>query len=191
MPFSIRVLIVAFVVAAAPAYAQDTGSGLTGNVSLVAGSKVLDDADWAPVEEHEEGGVVVDLGDRSWPIGFELRFLHSKSDTVFEPISGLSVNMDTTELDLGIRKTWGAASMHPYLTGGLARIDADINFPGLGTASDSAYGFWLAGGIYWVLAEHLVLGLDLMGSSAEADYGSGSNFDIGGGHFHFVLGYHF
>lgn len=190
MPLFIRVLIVAFVVVAAPAYAQDTGSGLTGNLSLVAGSKVLDDSDWAPVEQHEEGGVVVDVGDRSWPIGFELRFLHSKSDTEFEPITGLSVNMDTTELDLGIRKTWtGAANI--YLSGGLARIDADVNFPGLGTASDSAYGFWLAGGIYWVLVEHLVLGVDLMGSSAEADYGSPTNFDIGGGHFHFVLGYHF
>lgn len=182
----------AVLVSAAPAHAQEGGTGVTGNLAGFFGAKALDKHDWAPAEDHREAGVVADLRSASFPVSAEVRVLRSRSRTEFEPTTSEFVRLETTELDLGARKTWGGGpGPRPYLAGGVARIDADLTFVGVGTASDSAVGIWAAGGMYWVLAEHLSLGADLMVSTAEVDFGTTTQADVGGGHFNLWIGLHF
>jgi len=185
---SIPVFCLAIMAFALPASAQS----VTGNVNLFAGGKTLDDGDWAPTEKHSEVGVVADAGLDHWPVSLEVRFLSSESDTEFEPTLGLSLKLETTELDLGVRKTWGVGTnTHPYLSGGVAFIEADATVVNVLTANDDATGLWLGGGVYWVLAEHFNLGVDLMVSSAETNFGSGPDVNIGGVHLNFLAGFHF
>lgn len=172
-------------------YARQTGAwgGGSNNIVLYLGAKSLDSGDWAPVDEHTEAGVGVDFQPAGLPFGFDVRLLASESDTTF-----LGDTMTTSELDFGLRKTWGQSgysNMHPYLAGGLAAISGE--FLGI---SDSAGGIWVAFGIYWVLsaspgAPGLAIGGELMSSAAYADFGTGTDANIGGGHFNFTIGYHF
>ena len=168
-----------------PAHAQEDGSGFTGNINLFLGAKALDENDWAPWDEQSEVGLVADFGGVSWPVSLEIRILSSESDEdPFFLITG-----KTTELDLGVRKTWGAYNMHPYIGGGLASIEAELD-DGFTTVSGSGTGLWVGGGIYWVLGRHFNLGFDAMISSADVTI-LGVDVNAGGGHFNFLLGYHF
>jgi Outer membrane protein beta-barrel domain len=195
MSVRIRALVLALaagVAVAAPAGARAGETGVTGNISGFFGAKVLDNHDWAPAEDHEEVGLVADLRSTTFPVGAEIRVLRSRSDTVFEPTTAEFIRLETSELDLGLRKTWdGGPNPRPYLSGGVAKIDADLTFVGTGTASDSATGIWVAGGVYWVLGGSLSLGADLMLSTAEVDFGTPVKADVGGGHFNLWLGFHF
>ncbi len=187
---SVFVLLAVFLAWTVPAHAQGTGSTVTGNLNLFLGAKALDDTDWAPVDEHAEVGLVGDIRAANWPVSIEVRLLSSVSDTVL--IGPDLVEMETSELDLGVRKTWGAGTnMHPYVSGGLAKIDAEVTVLGVGSVSDDGVGLWVAGGIYWVLGGSFNLGVDLMISSAEVDFGTGVDGNIGGGHFNFLAGFHF
>lgn len=192
MSILVRILVVVFVAAAVPAYGAGSGAGPTGNIVLVGGLKLLDDTDWSPVEEQHELGLVADVMGANWDVSIEVRALRSDSDTKFDPVSGLFVSVETSELDLGIRKHWdNGHHAYPYIAGGVARIDADVNFPPFGTVSDHAYGLWAAGGVYLLVAPHLVVGLDVMVSEAEADFGTSTSASIGGGHAHVLIGYPF
>ncbi len=187
-------LLLALTCWSAPAYAQSGGGGLTANLNLFLGAKVLDEAEWAPVDNHAEVGVVGDIGTINGPISIELRLLKSASDAVILPVSLLVAELETQETNLGVRMTFKREDVTPrlYLSGGVSRIDADTTFTGISTAtvSDSGLGYWLAGGIYWVLGDYVNMGMDLMISSAQADFGTGTDFNIGGVHFNFMLGLH-
>ncbi len=181
---SVFVLLAAFLAWTVPAHAQGTGSTFTGNINLFLGAKALDKAEWEPLEEHSEAGFVADFGPANWPVSIEIRMLHSESDQSF-----LGITANTTELDLGVRKTWVSGNMHPYIGGGIASIEAELD-DGFTTVSGSGTGIWLGGGIYWVLGQHFNLGFDFMSSTADVTI-VGVNADAGGGHFNFLLGYHF
>lgn len=169
-----------------PAHAQGTGAGFVGNFNLFLGSKSLDDTDWpTPWDQQAEAGFVADFKPATWPIGLEVRLLSSESD----PTPVFSVVGRTREFDFGVRKTWGAYNMHPYIGGGLASIEGERATGGV-SVSGSGGGLWLAGGIYWVLGQHFNLGFDLMASSAQVTI-AGADVNAGGGHFNVQLGYHF
>jgi hypothetical protein len=163
--------------------------GMTGNVVLFLGTKTMDSADWAPLDEHTEVGLVLDVQPSGSPVGIDLRLLSSESDTTV-----LGDTMTTSELDIGARMTWGQGGysiVRPYVAGGLAMINAELF-----GVSDSGTGIWLAGGVYWILSgvsggPGLTLGMDLMSSAANADFGTGIDAAIGGGHINFTVGYHF
>ncbi|MDH5528119.1 MAG: outer membrane beta-barrel protein [Nitrospirota bacterium] len=172
------------------------GGGMTGNVVLFVGAKAMDEAEWAPAHEHGEVGLGMDLQPMGWPVGVDVRLLSSGSDLVYEPTLGAWVELNTTELDFGVRKTWGEGGLtnvRPYVAGGIAMIDAELFIDGNG-ASGSGTGIWLAGGVYWILSgasgPGVTLGLELMSSAADADFPFGT-FSAGGGHFNFTVGYHF
>lgn len=162
----------------------------TGEINLVAGTKLLDKGDWAPTEEHREVGILATVGDTDWPVALDLRLFRSTSDTELLPGLGLTAKLETRELDVGVRLPIRSSDMRPYVAAGLARIDGDLTISGA-TGSDDAVGAWVALGIGWLLGSHMNLGFDLMYSTAKVDFGTGVDANLGGTHLNLVVGYHF
>ncbi len=181
--------------------AAASGQDWTGNVNAFLGSKVLEEDDWEPAEEHDEIGVLVDFRPTAWPVNLTLGYLRSDADeSEFDPVTGLIVGLEaeTVEWNLGVKKIWEAhSSVRPYVGGGLAHISAEatvrLSVPGLevtvGPVDDSGIGYWVNGGVYWTLGGSFNIGVDLRYSEASV-----SLFDVdveaGGGHAGVLLGYH-
>ena len=161
----------------------------SGNVNFFLGQKSLDENEWAPVDEQGEFGVMVDFGERSWPVNIALDFLVSY-DEVTE--FGIIFEGLTTEFNGGIRKVWEVGSyFRPYIGGGLALVSAEFqatDFVSV-TDDDNAMGIWLNGGVYWTLGRSFNIGLDLRYSTADVTL-FGVDADAGGTHAGLLLGWH-
>ena len=162
----------------------------TGNVNFFLGQKTLDEDDWTPLDKQGEFGVLVDFKQQNWPVSIAIDFLVSADDGTE---SGVFVEGQTSEFDVGVRKIWEVAnsSIRPYIGGGLAFINAEIKGTTSFTVSedDNGTGVWFGGGVYWTLGQHFNLGLDLRYSQADVTF-----FDVegeaGGTHAGIILGYH-
>jgi hypothetical protein len=174
--------------AAGTARAAD-GPGMTGNLNLLLGAKVLDEDDWTPNEGQAEGGVSLDVRNASSILGFEIRLLSSESDVHNVFLVG-PTSAETTEVAFGLRLTFTyEPGLRTYLAGGPVYIDARLKTPS-GTTSGNGNGVWLAGGIYWILGGRVNLGADVMLSGADVDL-NGTEVKGGGAHLHLLLGLHF
>lgn len=167
-----------------------------GNVNFLLGQKTLDSNDWAPYDEQGELGVLFDIRDDYWPVSLAVDLLGSAKTRDYW---WGDATASSGELDLGVRKVFDitGASLHPYVGGGLALINAryeenDYTF-GTWSTSDSGSGVWLNGGIYYSFGEHFNLGLDVRFSRADVtllDYfGNPVNVSAGGNHAGLVMGY--
>jgi len=175
-----------------------SAGAFTGNVNLFLGAKTLDDTDWYAYQ-HAEGGILVDIGQTGWPVNLAVDMLASSGDeTLWAYVPGYGYapykeEVDTSEVNLGLRKSWELASnMHPYVGGGLAfiHLDAKGTVLGFGTVTDEGdgTGVWLNGGIYWTV-QSLNLGFDVRYSEATVNMHYG-DFEGGGGHAGLLVGYH-
>lgn len=171
----------------------------TGNVNGFLGTKILDQDDWAPVDEHFEGGVLIDFRQKSWPISIAIDLLSSYDE---EDVSIAALNFgtfdanlegSTTELNFGVRKIWDNFSfVRPFIGGGIAFINAEVKGTALGVSvsdDDTGVGVWFDGGVYFNLTEHFNLGWDVRWSKAEVTL---FNIDgeAGGWHLGMLIGYH-
>jgi hypothetical protein len=174
----------------------------TGNANIGFGSKALDEDDWKPMESQPEFGLDVDFGKKTWPVHIAIGYLNSsKDDTISFIIDGTLIDSkldgSTRELRLGLKKIWEPAMpIRPYVGGGLALINAKIKMTltdGVNSVSisqdDQAVGGYINGGIFWIIANKLNLGVDLGYSKASVKL-----YDIdvkaGGTHALFFIGYH-
>jgi opacity protein-like surface antigen len=175
-------------------YAQ---SDWTGNINFVMGSKSLDEDDWKPLEAQAEFGVNFDFGSKSWPIRFDIGYLKSSDEVdIYDSFYDITLNSEasTSELRLGVKKIWEPTlTMRPYVSGGLAMINAKIKTSALGfsdSEDDSAVGLYVNGGIYWTVASSFNLGFELGYSKAKVTI-YGYDAEAGGGHALLLAGYHF
>lgn len=170
----------------------------TGNFNAFFGGKALDDTDWF-ADEQAEVGARLDFRQTHWPVSFAADILFSNGDfdgIVFFPGLGVRAyheDVKTSELNLGVRKYWGATStIHPFLGGGLAfvRVNAKGDILGGSHISDKGdgTGIWLNGGLMWTF-NSLNIGIDLRVTRAEVNMDAG-DFEGGGGHAGILLGYH-
>lgn len=168
----------------------------TGNVNVFLGTKSLDDEDWAPVEDQSEAGIEFDFRETSWPVNWVLGLRRSESDETFvDPVFGpVAATGRTTEFSFGVRKIWDQGPIvSPYLGGGLALVNAEFEATvsgASGSDSDSSVGLWLGGGVYFTLADHFNIGIDLRFSAAQATL-FGVEGEAGGRHLGLLVGYHF
>lgn len=178
---------------AVPAWAAGAG---TGNINVSVGAKALDEDEWSPAEEQGEIAVEFDYRPEASPINWVIGFRGASGEgDVVDPFLGpVSAESRTSELSLGVRKVWDPSQVfHPFLGGGLAFIDAEYTVAATGGSvsdSNTGFGLWLGGGVYWTLAEHFNIGLDLRFSSADVTL-FGVDANAGGGHFSVFAGYHF
>lgn len=170
-----------------------TASGQwTGDAKLFFGAKMLDKDDWEPVEEHAELGLMFDFGQEQWPFNIAIDVLGSVADDT-ENIYGYyyDYEVETSELNLGIRKAWGDV-LRPYLGGGIAFITAKYETSALGvkiSEDDNGVGYWINGGLMLTLANTFDLGLDLRYSDADVTL-LGYDVEAGGTHAGIFLGLH-
>jgi hypothetical protein len=142
------------------------------NVSVLLLARSVDDAE--PADEHVGWGLEFDSYDPRDAVGWEMGVTRSTDDA-----SDAGANFETTliEVYLGARKTWGAERrLHPFVSGGLAWVDAEAELSGSGSEDDSSFGLYGRGGAYWTIGEHFNVGADvkaLVGtdiSFGDADY---------------------
>ena len=142
------------------------------NVSLLLLARSVDDAE--PADEHLGWGLEFDSYDPRDVVGWEMGVTRTSDDA-----SDAGAKFETTliEVYLGARKTWGAERrLHPFVSGGLAWVDAEAELSGSGSEDDSSFGLYGRGGAYWTFGEHFNVGADvkaLIGTDIEfgdADY---------------------
>lgn len=184
-----------------------------GDVSVLFGQKSLSDnmLDTAGVDRQFQFGVCLTL-DFEGPVMLAIDLLSSSDSTTLAipaafPLQ-LDTDVDTTELDLGVRKFWGQNKIRPFVGGGLAivRLDARQTESGtLGTGApfstllvddhDTGIGLWINAGFLYRATDRFNVGLDVRYSDANADLspptaGPVLGLDSGGSHYGVVLGYH-
>ena len=160
-----------------------------GAVHVFLGQKFLDEDDWEPIENQFELGIDAALGGDDWPVWINVGLFGSNAEddlTVDE-----EVEATTTELTLGINKTWTGQQFHPYVAGGLAFVNTEVEFRddfGSVEEDDSAVGLYLQGGGYWRLGSSFNLGGMLRFTAADVDV-FGEDFSGGGVHLGLTLGW--
>ena len=166
------------------------------------------------VEKQAEIGFSLSFGDVDWPVMLAVDVMTSGSDDDFLADSYsfdyagpyfnytvtynyfLDYDVDTTEVNLGVRKFWREEKRFaPYVGGGLAFVTLDatsklltevdvegIAVPGASASlelvddSDTAVGYWVNGGLQWRMwrgSGSLLLGVDVRYSDAEAELDTG------------------
>ncbi len=171
----------------------------TGNINVLLGSKLLDEDEWAPVEEHGEVGISCDFKQTHWPISITFAYLSSEDDgaaVVFVPGPGWTYGdfeAETREINVGVKKIWDITEIiKPFAGGGLSFINAEFTGTTFGTTQsqdDDAVGIWIGGGIIFTLAKHLNLGFQAGYSYAEVEL-FGVEANAGGSHGLFIVGFH-
>jgi opacity protein-like surface antigen len=206
-------LLAATIFVSNQSYAEDNW---TGNINVSYGNKTLNHDDWSLDEENfnmklnkqRETGIDVDFGKESWPIHIALGYLSSIDDDSFTEEVDYEGNLydvltesegSTRELRLGIKWIWDSGNVvHEYLGGGLAMINAKVKatassegFSASESDDDQAAGFYINCGIFWTIARHLNIGIDVGYSQAEVTFDKmETDMKAGGGHYGLFLGYH-
>ncbi len=191
---AIGALVVGLSLAVGSAQAKSTGQ-----VNFFLGQKFLDAGDWDPVDEQGEFGVVMSFGQVDWPVHIAVDLLGSTDEgEISDPLLGeIDVTGSTVELGVGVRKIWSKNSVHPYVGGGLALVNAEIELDssfGDLDADDDGVGAWLGGGLFWRLGQRFNIGGDVRWSSAEVSPDSidpelAAELEAGGLHIGLLLGF--
>jgi hypothetical protein len=167
-----------------------TAHASAGAVHVFVGQKFLDEDEWEPIEEQVELGIDAAFGGDDWPVWINLGLFGSNEE---EEISAVEeVEGTTTEFYVGVNKTWTGRRFHPYVAGGLAFVNTEVEFRddvGSVQDEDSAVGLYLGGGGYWRLGSSFNLGAMIRFSMADADV-FGDDFEDGGGtHLGLTVGF--
>jgi opacity protein-like surface antigen len=181
-------IIVFYLLAPALAYPDPSlnSSAWTGNLNLFFGFKYLDEIEWEPTDDQVEYGIEFDFRRHTWPINIAIDFLSGSDDGEAQ---GIKFESKTSELNLGVRKTWeGLGPLHTFVGGGFSVIWGEFSGRGL-TERDKALGWWFNGGVYWTLTEHFNIGLEGRFSTSDVTL-FGIDVDPGGAHIGVVSGFH-
>ena len=169
-----------------------------GNINALIGQREQDKSfsDTENIQEQDMLGLMMDWGAEGWPINIALDLTSGSKDTNDE---NFDVNVDgsTMAIDGGVR--WYFVknrSWEPYVGGGVSYISAEVDTSGENNDiefDDSTVGYWLNGGIKWVIGEHFNLGGDIRWEKAELDVeddlGNPTDVEAGGLGYAVLLGY--
>lgn len=183
--------LVALALAGSVVAVQAGEGGFTGNIDLLVGQKALKSGDWEPAEKQTAFGIQADGKMSSWPISIAIGYTKTEGDG--EDEVGDMFEGRTTELDLGIKYIFEKSeTLKPFIGGGVTQIKGEVEYPLLNaSASDTGTGYWLSGGLRFILAQHLNLGAQVKYASAKADFDTGEDAELGGTSLSVLLGYHF
>jgi opacity protein-like surface antigen len=186
----------------------------SGDANLLFGQKSLSGVyhEGSGVDGQSQMGVAVSI-DFQWPVMLAVDLLTSSKDNmvVVEAQNPLQfwTDVQTTEVDVGVRKFWERDKLRPYIGGGLAYVEldalqiesGDFGVPGseysdvIVDDSDSAVGFWVNAGLLYRVGRYINIGIDVRFSDADADLmpnnvDSTLTLDSGGTHYGILFGYH-
>jgi len=166
--------------------------GPSNNVNFFLGQKTLDSDDWGDYDNQFGYGILADFKGQNWPASIALEYIGSVKDK--NDLTG-----STSEICIGIKKIWEGIGtpIRPFVGIGPALITAKFEeeFGDETYSSDgTALGYYIEGGVYFTLEEHLNIGAIVRHSYANItidDVGP-DEFDINGGgtHVGIFVGYH-
>src|SRR5688572_6684354 len=119
-PFAVLAVLLLALFLPAAAYASQ------GAVHVFVGQKFLDEEDWEPIDSQFELGIDAALGGDDWPIWINLGLFSANGEEELNAVE--EVEATTTEFSLGINKTWTRQQFRPFLAGGLAFVNTDVEF---------------------------------------------------------------
>ena len=126
-----------------------------GGLLLFYGQKAMGH-DWQPVEYQDAVGSQITAGPARWPIAFALDHLRSGEESSAE---GERFKGKTEEWGVGVRKVWESGIRRTYIGGGAAFLEAKLTLPESGRSdSDSSFGPWMGGGVFWRIGNYWGLG---------------------------------
>lgn len=173
-------------------------AGWSGHASYVAGYKQLD-SDWSPVEGQLEFGLLdLDLQPPNWPFSLCSQLLLTYADQPPGLPGAVGDYSGAWEINFGGRKVFGVSdSVELFIGGGISYLGASVSSSmtfgwGAGQiyeASDSTFGYWTSGGLYWNLSEHWHVGLAFQYSWGEIELFD-ADLNAGGFHALGLFGYH-
>ena len=171
---------------------SETGKVGTHSVHVLVGKLMLDEDDWAPLDEPFVLGVMYAREKAGDPLGFELGLqLGGQNETS----GGVDFTSAFVELAGGIRKTWlRDRVVQPYIGGGLSLIGVGIEAEqgGLSTDDDdSTVGVYVHGGVLFAPFDNFEFGLDLRIVRGTDISLSGANGDIDSEQVSLVFGWNF
>jgi opacity protein-like surface antigen len=169
-----------------------------GNVNVLIGQKEQDTSfsDTERIQEQDMLGLMLDWGAEGWPINLALDVVNSSKDTDDNDFN-ITVDGSVLAIDGGVR--WYFVknrAFEPYVGGGVSYISAEVDTSGETNDlefKDSTVGYWLNGGIKWVIGEHFNVGGDIRWEKAELDVEDDLNnprdIEAGGLGYAVLLGY--
>ncbi len=164
------------------------GETWTGNANFILGAKQLDDDDWGALDNHATLGAQISFGKKEWPVQIAIDLLGT-GDSV--KVAGIDIDGLTGELDVGVRKIWERGKARPFVGGGLAFLNAELETEvgGLAlSADDDTTGLWIDGGAFWRLGKRFNLGVEARISRGEVTIGA-VDIEAGGEHIGLLLGW--
>jgi len=190
------------------------GAARADDANFLYGQKSLgeDRFDVAGVDGQSQYGVALTF-DFEWPVALAVDILTSSDDNTEQIVTGIEdydlefrTQVDTTELDVGVRKSW-EGKVKPYVGAGIAYIQLDVRQTERGSLmgedfsstvlddSDGSLGYWLGAGLIYRVGRSFNVGLDVRYSDASADLRpvgeqDGLKLDSGGTQYGIVIGYH-
>jgi len=171
---------------AMPLHAEE--AGWDGHVSLITGSKALDDKDWGEHDRQSAGGIISDFKRSNWPVSIAVDVISSIDDS---KKNGL-VESWTSEVDIGVRKIWelDSVAIKPYVGAGIAFVNAEQRRTNDRKQDDSTTGVWVGAGAYWDVSDHFNVGLDVRYTDAEVKLFD-KDYQAGGVTAGLTLGFHY
>lgn len=162
-------------------WATPAESGGTAHFTL--GPKAMD-KDQEPAEDQFQLGASIAFGQNDWPVKLVVDVMASSGDgseaglySGYYYIYNLEVDVDvkTMEIGFGVQKAWSAGKIHPFVGGGVewfrGDVKATVRSGGFSVTaiddSDSGFGLWVGGGVYWQLGQKFNLGVNVRYNDAE------------------------
>ena len=161
------------------------------------GTKSLNKSDWAPLESQSEWGLDVAIENPDWPYTIVAVYSSSKaSGKTTSDIPGVEFDGSTGEIGLGLRHIIEGDSdvMSFFIEGGAVQISAEYSGTDTTTGdklsdSGSAIGYWIGGGIDYLVTDTISVGLEARMSAADVKL-FGGEVGAGGTHLGVTLRYH-
>lgn len=193
-----RILPLALAAAAAAAllWPSRAEARYNGNLNLFVGQKWMTQSQWSPVEVQPELGLMLAFGEERVAVHFAIDAYYSRKEVEHpDPTVDTRVKATSGEITIGVRRVWDLGATRPYLGGGASVVTVREDFDGPSgpiSYDDRGYGAFVQAGVFWRLAGHLNLGIDVRYCKADAELGSLSNtrdVDAGGFHAGMLIGY--
>lgn len=147
-------------------------------VTFYVGQRMLEEDDWAPLEDQPMLGLEFAQEKPGSAVGWEFGLMGSRDD---DEVLNLDVEASTLEIYGGLRKTFGkpGAGIKPYVGGGLSVVRGRIEVGGGGSESDTVPAAYLHGGVLAQLKSGFFVGADLR-ALLGAEFETGSIPEVDG-----------
>jgi opacity protein-like surface antigen len=139
--------------------------GIGWSVDGLVGYRSLNNHDfWSPVDHQLAAGFQATLGWDPIPVRGELSFQTSSRSAEYYNDEGVDTGQQATatltDVALGARVQPVSGWFRPYAGIGFLHESVDGQIGGLASASDSSTGYYVHGGLGFVIARHVDLGLE-------------------------------